>query len=105
MGNFSQNFPTINWTLILYYDRLKQNILNRSMENINKIDSLITNKKNTKCKDKEVESIISILEKNYPKANCTLFYKNPFELLIATMLAAQCTDKRVNMVTRSLFLK
>jgi len=43
------------------------------------------------------------LKKNYPDAHCALDYKNPFELLIATILSAQCTDERVNMVTRVLF--
>lgn len=39
----------------------------------------------------------------YPDAHCELEYTNPLELLIATILSAQCTDKRVNIVTRSLF--
>src|SRR5438477_5707860 len=41
----------------------------------------------------------------YPKAKCTLDFTNPFELLIATMLSAQSTDVRVNIVTKSLFRK
>ena len=41
----------------------------------------------------------------YPKAKCTLDFTNPFELLIATMLSAQSTDARVNIVTKSLFRK
>lgn len=43
------------------------------------------------------------LEKEYPDAICSLDYKDPFQLLIATRLSAQCTDKRVNMVTPELF--
>ncbi|MBE6729349.1 MAG: endonuclease III [Ruminococcaceae bacterium] len=47
--------------------------------------------------------IITALEKEYPDAICSLNYEDPFELLIATRLSAQCTDKRVNMVTPALF--
>lgn len=45
-----------------------------------------------------------ILEKTYPDAHCALHYKNPYELLMATILSAQCTDVRVNQVTKDLFL-
>lgn len=45
------------------------------------------------------------LEKSYPDATCALTHDSPFELLVATILSAQCTDKRVNMVTPSLFKK
>lgn len=45
------------------------------------------------------------LKKNYPDAHCALNYENPFQLLIATILSAQCTDERVNIVTRELFKK
>jgi endonuclease-3 len=48
---------------------------------------------------------ISLLKKHYPDAHCELDYKNPFELLIATILSAQCTDVRVNIVTKVLFSK
>jgi endonuclease-3 len=43
------------------------------------------------------------LSKEYPDAQCALDHRNPFELLVATILSAQCTDKRVNMVTPALF--
>lgn len=49
--------------------------------------------------------ILSQLKAHYPHAHCELEFKNPFELLIATILSAQCTDKRVNQVTRVLFQK
>jgi endonuclease-3 len=49
--------------------------------------------------------IVAGLEKTYPDAHCELTYSNPLELLIATILSAQCTDKRVNMVTEALFKK
>jgi len=50
-----------------------------------------------------VEKIIAGLEKTYPDAHCELNHSNPLELLIATILSAQCTDKRVNLVTPQLF--
>ncbi|MDE0151544.1 MAG: endonuclease III [Bdellovibrionales bacterium] len=56
-------------------------------------------------KTKRVEKIINLLRKYYPKANCELNFSNPLELLIATILSAQCTDKRVNQVTPILFKK
>lgn len=43
------------------------------------------------------------LAEHYPEAHCALDYKTPFQLLVATILSAQCTDKRVNMVTPALF--
>ena len=48
-------------------------------------------------------TICEILEKMYPQAASELHFSNPFECLIATMLSAQCTDQRVNMITRNLF--
>ena len=53
----------------------------------------------------KVNEIISILRKEYPDAKIALFHSNPFELLIATILSAQCTDARVNEVTKKLFGK
>ena len=49
--------------------------------------------------------IIELLEKEYPKAKTALHYSNPLEILVATILSAQCTDKRVNLVTPQLFKK
>lgn len=49
--------------------------------------------------------VLALLKKNYPDAHCELNHKNPFELLIATILSAQCTDERVNKVTPVLFKK
>jgi endonuclease-3 len=51
------------------------------------------------------KKIIAILRKRYPHARTALEYSTPLELLIATILSAQCTDKRVNMVTPELFKK
>jgi endonuclease-3 len=54
---------------------------------------------------KRIESILEILERAFPDARTELAYKNPFELLVATILSAQCTDERVNRVTPILFKK
>ena len=54
---------------------------------------------------KKVPTVIARLKKRYPDAKCSLNYKNPLELLIATILSAQCTDERVNIVTKDLFKK
>jgi len=50
-------------------------------------------------------TILTILRETYPEAQCALHFTNPLELLVATILSAQCTDERVNKVTRSLFQK
>lgn len=57
--------------------------------------------------NKEARSalVLEALEKAYPDAHCELDHANPLQLLIATILSAQCTDKRVNMVTPGLFKK
>lgn len=49
--------------------------------------------------------IIKILKHNYPQAKCSLNFKDSWELLVATILSAQCTDRRVNLVTKNLFKK
>ena len=49
--------------------------------------------------------IFARLSAEYPDARCALDHRNPYELLVATILSAQCTDKRVNMVTPTLFAK
>lgn len=52
-----------------------------------------------------VEELIKRFKKAYPNVKCALNHSNPFELLIATILSAQCTDERVNIVTSNLFKK
>ena len=52
-----------------------------------------------------VAEILSTLEKMHPGAQCALLHRSPWELLVATILSAQCTDKRVNEVTPGLFAK
>jgi endonuclease-3 len=59
-------------------------------------------KKNTRARTAE---IIRILDETYPNAVCALHHGNAWELLVATILSAQCTDKRVNEVTPGLFAK
>ena len=62
-----------------------------------------------KFTDKEqarrVEEILERLSAAYPDARCALEHRSPLELLVATILSAQCTDERVNIVTRELFRK
>src|SRR4051794_12063505 len=52
-----------------------------------------------------VSEILAALQETYPNAHCELNYDNPLQLLIATILSAQCTDKQVNIVTAELFKK
>ena len=54
---------------------------------------------------KEARAIYRILTKTYPDIRCELDFKNPLELLVAVVLSAQCTDKRVNALTPALFKK
>lgn len=56
-------------------------------------------------KKKRAKKILSLLKKEYPGARPELHYSNPLELLVATILSAQCTDQRVNQVTETLFKK
>jgi endonuclease III len=53
----------------------------------------------------QVQAILAELRRLYPDAKCSLDFSNPLELLVATQLSAQCTDERVNMVTKGLFKK
>src|SRR6266702_310392 len=52
-----------------------------------------------------LEKIFAALDKLFPRATCALHHENPFQLLVATILSAQCTDERVNKVTPDLFQK
>ncbi|MCC7349471.1 MAG: endonuclease III [Phycisphaerales bacterium] len=56
-------------------------------------------------RQQRIGSILSILRKLYPDARCSLNFNNPLQLLVATILSAQCTDERVNKVTAGLFAK
>jgi len=54
-------------------------------------------------KKKRARAMYRILSKSYPDVKCELDFRNPLQLLVATVLSAQCTDKRVNLVTPALF--
>jgi len=55
--------------------------------------------------EKIIDRILPLLKKEYPNAKVALNFTSPLEILVATVLSAQCTDERVNMVTKSLFQK
>ena len=57
------------------------------------------------AKTARARELVAALRRAYPDAHCELVYANPFQLLISTILSAQCTDKQVNLVTRDLFGK
>ena len=59
----------------------------------------------TEARVARTKKLIAGLQATYPDAHCELDFSNPLQLLIATILSAQCTDKRVNMVTADLFKK
>jgi len=60
-------------------------------------------RESTVAKTKRAIKIIAALQRTYPDAHCELNFSSPLELLVATILSAQCTDKRVNLVTAGLF--
>jgi endonuclease III len=60
-------------------------------------------RESTADKKERTQKIISALQRTYPDAHCELNFSSPLQLLIATILSAQCTDKRVNIVTAELF--
>ncbi len=59
----------------------------------------------TSSEKKRARRIIDLLKREYPDAHCSLNHTSPLELLVATILSAQCTDERVNLVTADLFRK
>jgi len=60
-------------------------------------------KESKRSKVTRAMEIVALLKQTYPDARCALVYNDPFQLLVATILSAQCTDERVNMVTGPLF--
>ena len=62
-------------------------------------------RESTAAKTSRAGKIIAGFQKTYPEAHCELTYTNPLQLLVATILSAQCTDRRVNIVTKDLFRK
>lgn len=72
----------------------------------NRGDRLVPGKpKNKAERAARVEKILEHLDAMYPNVECALYHRNAWELLVATILSAQCTDARVNMVTPGLFAK
>src|SRR3984885_3820489 len=65
----------------------------------------LTKPKNQAERKARVQMILKTLDEMYPDAECALIHRNPWELLVATILSAQCTDRRVNEVTPGLFAK
>jgi endonuclease-3 len=61
------------------------------------------NRESQRARTQRTLEILERLQDEYPNSKCALIHRNPLELLVATILSAQCTDKRVNMVTPSLF--
>jgi endonuclease-3 len=61
--------------------------------------------KKLQARKDRVDRILPVLKATYPAAKCSLDHRSPLELLVATILSAQCTDERVNMVTPGLFKK
>ena len=66
---------------------------------------LVPRPKNAAERNARVQQILKLLDEMYPDATCALRHRNAWELLAATILSAQCTDKRVNEVTPALFAK
>jgi len=60
-------------------------------------------KRPSSAERRRAAGVLDILATQYPEAHCALLYRNPWELLVATILSAQCTDLRVNLVTPALF--
>ena len=54
-------------------------------------------------KKKDIDNFVKILKETYPDATCSLDFKTPFQIVVAVMLSAQCTDERVNKTTPALF--
>src|SRR2546421_4850067 len=61
--------------------------------------------KKIETRRQRVKKVLPLLKKLYPTAKCSLDHATPLELLVATILSAQCTDQRVNIVTKNLFQK
>lgn len=65
----------------------------------------ITTMKNSRITPAHALTTLDCLEASYPEAHCALIHQNPWQLLVATILSAQCTDVRVNLVTPKLFAR
>jgi len=72
---------------------------------VKEIKSVKTAREKFEGERRRMAEIIRILKREYPEAHCYLHFKSPFQLLVATILSAQCTDDRVNKTTPALFAK
>src|SRR5665213_2846892 len=70
-----------------------------------KTSSLARNPKVAGTNPRRVHEILQKLDESYPNVTCALIHRNAFQLLISTILSAQCTDEVVNQVTKTLFVK
>lgn len=67
------------------------------------VKASIAKKTKIEGEKKRMKEVLRVLKLEYPDAECSLYFKTPFQLLVATILSAQCTDERVNLVTPVLF--
>jgi endonuclease III len=97
----------VNDPLLAPYTRLTTAITQRSdVRDMNRAQKPHLSPKETSSQTRtRTARVIERLKAAYPDARCSLIYTNPLELLVATVLSAQCTDARVNIVTKSLFKK
>jgi len=87
-----------------YYSKILSNRVNlRVLETVDTVVAKNFSPLQNKTKQNKINAVIKILAQKYPNVKTDLEHTSPFQLLIATMLSAQCTDKRVNMVTPALF--
>ena len=79
--------------------------MSRSQTRKKKVGKALAGRESLAKRRERMGEVVSLLERYYPNAHCALNYSTPVELLIATILSAQCTDERVNKVTERLFKK
>ena len=79
--------------------------MSRSQTRNKKVGKALAGRESLAKRRERMGEVVSLLERYYPNAHCALNYSTPVELLIATILSAQCTDERVNKVTERLFKK
>lgn len=79
--------------------------MSRAQTKVKKSTKGISGRESQAKRRERMAEVVALLQHYYPDAHCALHYTNPLELLIATILSAQCTDERVNKVTADLFRK
>jgi endonuclease-3 len=83
--------------------RITLNRSSKGLEGQSKPPPLVGRRESAAARSARATAIAEALARAYPRADCSLDFASPFQLVIATILSAQCTDKRVNMVTPQLF--